>query len=316
MRIQTKIISLVAGVLFGTCTACGVFAVNQYMNVSIKKLAVNEMEKLELAERGFSQIGSREDFDKMGELARDAYLKYQFEHFYQKGYALLKGQECIKNMTDYEITAPEVLEETYEVQRLGESFLLLMKRQLPYPEDFWVLSVKDITSTWEEGKEQARSYLAVFTVVFTVSMVIVAVVIRYLLKALEKLQAQAECIKGGDFSDKVVLKSRDELKELSDSLNSMSDQIQQQIEDLKLLLGAMAHEMKTPLTSIIGYADSLLHVRLSDQQKEQSLEAIYRCAGRLNQMSGKLLQLIGFYENQEIEMEAVDLVEVIKDIIL
>lgn len=314
MRIQTKIISLVAGVLFGTCTACGVFAVNQYMNVSIKKLAVNEMEKLELAERGFSQIGSREDFDKMGELARDAYLKYQFEHFYQKGYALLKGQECIKNMTDYEITAPEVLEETYEVQRLGESFLLLMKRQLPYPEDFWVLSVKDITSTWEEGKEQARSYLAVFTVVFTVSIVIVAVVIRYLLKALEKLQAQAERIKGGDFSDKVVLKSRDELKELSDSLNSMSDQIQQQIEDLKLLLGAMAHEMKTPLTSIIGYADSLLHVRLSDQQKEQSLEAIYRCAGRLNQMSGKLLQLIGFYENQEIEMEAVDFVEVIKDI--
>ncbi len=134
------------------------------------------------------------------------------------------------------------------------------------------------------------------------------------MKALEKLQAQAERIKGGDFSDKVVLKSRDELKELSDSLNSMSDQIQQQIEDLKLLLGAMAHEMKTPLTSIIGYADSLLHVRLSDQQKEQSLEAIYRCAGRLNQMSGKLLQLIGFYENQEIEMEAVDFVEVIKDI--
>jgi len=174
-----------------------------------------------------------------------------------------------------------------------------MKRQLPYPEDFWVLSVKDITSTWEEGKEQARSYLAVFTVVFTVSMVIVAVVIRYLLKALEKLQAKAERIKGGDFSDKVVLKSRDELKELSDSLNSMSDQIQQQIEDLKLLLGAMAHEIKTPLTSIIGYADSLLHVRLSDQQKEQSLEAIYRCAGRLNQMSGKLLQLIGFYENQD-----------------
>lgn len=31
-------------------------------------------------------------------------------------------------------------------------------------------------------------------------------------------------------------------------------------------------------------------------------------------MSGKLLQLIGFYENQEIEMEAVDFVEVIKDI--
>ncbi len=92
----------------------------------------------------------------------------------------------------------------------------------------------------------------------------------------------------------------------------MSDQIRQQIEDLELLLGAMAHEMKTPLTNILGYADSLLHVRLTERQKELSLEAICRSAGRLNQMSGKLQQLIGLYENQEIETRPVDLEEVIQ----
>ncbi|MCI9362171.1 MAG: HAMP domain-containing histidine kinase [Hungatella sp.] len=93
---------------------------------------------------------------------------------------------------------------------------------------------------------------------------------------------------------------------------NMSDQIRQQIEDLELLLGAMAHEMKTPLTNILGYADSLLHVRLTERQREQSLEAICRSAGRLNQMSGKLLQLVGLYENQEIETRPVDLEEVIQ----
>lgn len=314
MKIRTKITGLAAAVLLGACAACGTFAVNQYMNVSIEKLAAVEMEKLELAERVFSQIGTREDFDKMGELARDAYLKYQFEQCYQEGYALLKGKVCIKNMTDYEILAPEALQDTYAVQKLGEKYLLIMKRELPYPRDFGVMSVKDITSTWEEGREQVWGYICVFTFVFAVSMVIVAAVTRHILRALEELQAQAERIQGGDFNSKVTLTARDELKELSDSLNRMSDQIRQQIEDLELLLGAMAHEMKTPLTSIMGYADSLLHVRLSDRQREQSLEAIYRSAGRLNEMSGKLMQLIGLYENQEIESRQVDLVQVLESI--
>lgn len=311
MRIRTKIISLVGAVLFGACTACGVFAVNRYMNDSVRKLADIEMEKLELAERVFSQVGTREDFDRMGELARDAYLKYQFERCYQKGYGLLKGQECIKNMTDYEISSPEALKDPYAVQKLGERYLLIMKRALPYPEGFQVMSVKDITSTWREGQEQAGVYLSVFLLVFTVSMVIVAAVVSHLLKALEKLQAQTERIKRGDFDSEVILTSKDELKDLSDSLNSMSRKICGQIEDLELLLGAMAHEMKTPLTSIMGYADSLLHVRLGEDKKEQSLEAIYRSAGRLNEMSGKLLQLIGFYENEEIEKKEVDLAQVI-----
>ncbi len=312
MKIRTKIIGLVAGVLFGACACCGAFAVNQYMNDSVKKLAETEMGKLKLAERAFSQVGTREDFDNMDQVARDAYLRYQFARCYQEGYALLKGDTCIKNMTDYEITAPDALGDKYVVQRLGEAYLLIMKKELLFLDDYQVMSVQDITSTWEEGREQAGRYLGVFLFVFACSMAIAAAVIGHMLKALEALKDQAERIKDGDYGKKVVLTSKDELKELSDSLNRMSDQIRQQIEDLEFLLGAMAHEMKTPLTVIMGYADSLLHVRLSDGQREQSLEAICRCARRLDQMSGKLLQLIGFYENEEIERKPVDLVKVIR----
>ena len=92
---------------------------------------------------------------------------------------------------------------------------------------------------------------------------------------------------------KAEVKTRDELAELAESINRMSIKIQQQIEDLQLLSGAMAHEMKTPVTSIMGYADTLLHVRLSREKQEQALQAIFRSADRLNRLSGKLMQLIG-----------------------
>lgn len=314
MRIRTKIIAVVGAALFGAYAVCGVYAVSRYRKSSVEKLAAVEMEKLELAEQVFSQIGTREEFDRMGEVARDAYLKYQFERCYRKGYALLKGNNCIQNMTDYEIQAPEALEEVYTIQKLGETYLLIMKKDLSFLQGFCVMSVKDITSTWEEGRRQAKEYLCVFLAAFTVSMAAVSVIIGHILKALEKLQAQAERIKAGDFQGKVALTSRDELKELSDSINDMSDKIQQQIEDLELLLGAMAHEMKTPLTNIIGYVDSLLHVRLNDRQKEQSLEAVCRSAGRLNEMSGKLLQLIGLYGSQEMERRDVELSQVLMDV--
>lgn len=312
MRIRTKITGLVAGVLSLAWGVCSIFAVNQYMNFSVEKVAAAEREKLELAERVFVQTGTKEELDGMGEIARDAYLEYQFERCYQKGYALLEGQACIKNLTEYDISAPEALRDPYTVQKLGETYLLLMKKELPYPQGFWVMSVKNITSTWAEGRQQAKGFLVMFLFVFVVSVGGAAAIANHMLKALEKLRAQAEQIRKGDFNGRVILTSRDELKELSDSLNSMSDQIRQQIEDLELLLGAMAHEMKTPLTNILGYADSLLHVRLTERQREQSLEAICRSAGRLNQMSGKLLQLVGLYENQEIEARAVDLEEVIR----
>lgn len=312
MRIRTKITALVAGVLLASFTVCGAFAVNQFMNASVERLAENEAEKLAVSGWAFGQVGTREDLEQMVEQARDAYLKFQFERCYQKGYALMKGEECIKNLTDYDIINPSALTDGYSIQKIEERWLLIMKSQLEYPSDFWVMAVKDITGAWTQAREQVVRYLVVFACTFAVAMTVLAVFIRRMLRVLERLQGQAEAISRGDFTQKVHVDTGDELAELSGTINSMSDRIEQQIEDLQLLLGALAHETKTPVTNIIGYADSLLHVRLNERQKEEALEAIYRSAWRLDQLSGKLMQLIGLYENQELEMEALSVGEVLK----
>lgn len=311
MRIRTKLTVLVAGVLLASFLVCGIFSVNQFMNGSIERLVKNEEEKLSVSKWALEQVGTKQELDQMLELARDAYLKYQFERCYQKGYALMKGSSCVKNLTDYEIVNGDALKGDYCIQKVKSRWLLIMRKDLDYPEQFWVMSVRDITDAWTAARTQVIQYLAVFACTFAAAMAVLACLIRRMLSVLEQLQMQADAISRGDFSCKTQVNTKDELAQLSRCINRMSDKIEQQIEDLQLLLGAMAHETKTPVTNIMGYADSLLHVRLKEKQKEEALEAIYRSAGRLDKLSGKLLQLIGLYDNQKLQPEPVQIRDVL-----
>ena len=96
-----------------------------------------------------------------------------------------------------------------------------------------------------------------------------------------KLERAAGEISRGNLSTRVAVESDDEVGQVAKAFNQMSGQVEKQVEDLELLLGALAHEMKTPVTSIMGYADSLLRVKLSPGQQELSLIHIYEAGGAL-----------------------------------
>lgn len=311
MKIRTKITLLVTGVLLISFSICGIFSVRLFMDTSIERLAEGEKEKILLSIWALEHAGTEEELAQMAELARDAYLKYQFAQCFQDGYALIKNHECISNLTDYEIINTTALNNEYCIQKIKNQWLLIMQMELNYPQGFQIISVKDITDTWTEAAGQTLKYLAVFSCTLVAAVIILTYIIRKMLTLLEDLQMQADAISRGDFSHKTQIRSNDEVGRLSESINRMHDKIEQQIEDLHLLLGAMAHETKTPVTNIMGYADSLLHVRLKESQKEEALEAIYRSARRLDNLSEKLLQLIGLYENQDFPTEPLHICDIL-----
>ena len=72
------------------------------------------------------------------------------------------------------------------------------------------------------------------------------------------------------------------------------------------LLGSLAHELKTPMTAIIGYADTLLTVRLSPKRQEIALDYIRNECRRLSRLSVKMLELTGLYETGEAEFVPVE----------
>ncbi len=125
-----------------------------------------------------------------------------------------------------------------------------------------------------------------------------------LLKPLGELKSGAADIAAGEYGSRVPVRGRDEIGDVTESFNRMAEEVERHMgilrevnEKQKQLLGSLAHEMKTPLTAVIGNADLLLTVKLQEAQREQALTYILEEARRLARLSEKMLELTGLYEN-------------------
>ncbi len=134
--------------------------------------------------------------------------------------------------------------------------------------------------------------------------IIIALTIAYyvsksITSPIRRMQRAAERIAGGDFDSRVKVKSKDELGQLAKSLNVMADELQQQIEDLKKMdtirtdfVANVSHELKTPLTLIKGYIETLEGRALNDKEKSRRFIAIIKeNADRLENIINDLLSL-------------------------
>jgi len=105
---------------------------------------------------------------------------------------------------------------------------------------------------------------------------LVPVVIRQSLSPLKTINKALSRVKEGTYGEKIKYTSDDEIGELVDSFNIMSDTIKEKEEQAKKtdiakdeFLAMITHELKTPLVPIQGYSDILLNEHLGKLTPEQ-----------------------------------------------
>ena len=121
-----------------------------------------------------------------------------------------------------------------------------------------------------------------------------------MLRPLAALDVSARRIADGNYRERLAVRGTDELSGLAQDMNVMAqavesrvEQLEQVAEERKIFIGNLAHEMKTPLTSILGFADLLyLPPEVPDEQRVEYARVISEEAKRLRALSGKLLELI------------------------
>lgn len=111
----------------------------------------------------------------------------------------------------------------------------------------------------------------------------------------------------GDLTARAPVQGSDEIARLSADFNRMAASLSNKMEELTLqakkqedFTASFAHELKTPLTSIIGYADMLRSFECSREETVDAANYIFQQGKRLESLSFRLLDLI-VMEKQEHE---------------
>lgn len=170
---------------------------------------------------------------------------------------------------------------------------------------------KDITSIYEDRDMLLNQYRMVMAVLLVIGSVIVYFLSRYITGPIGRLTHIAGRIAEGNLNIRSKNNDPDEIGELSRSFDKMADALVERVKEKEKearkqedFTAAFAHELKTPLTSIIGYADMLGSMKLTDAERSEAAFYIFHQGKRLESLSHKLLELVSM-EHSDIILKPV-----------
>ena len=166
-----------------------------------------------------------------------------------------------------------------------------------------LVTAYDRTELYRGRRAALTRFLALEVVVLGAAALVTALLAARLTRPLAVLTEAGAQIAAGDYARRTALHTGDEIETLSRSFDAMADAVQEKIADLQAdvqrredFVGAFTHELKTPMTSIIGYADILATMQTDPAEQREAAAAIAHEGRRLEALSHKLLALLGLSE--------------------
>ena len=189
---------------------------------------------------------------------------------------------------------------TYRTIQLGERYYIQTSSMVNAVDRVLYLeTLRDVSEVFNERELGFKVYQRVTIVMLLLGILIMHFISSVLTKPIRQLTRATKQMAAGDYGYRAKKVSNDELGQLTNDFNQMAEALEENVTKLEEELqaredfvGAFAHELKTPLTSIIGYADLLRSRKLDEEKSFMSANYIYTEGKRLEAMSIKLLDIM------------------------
>ena len=169
----------------------------------------------------------------------------------------------------------------------------------------------DLKNTWDELQEK---YMLMSLGCSGVLAILLFIVLHRLMRPIEELSKAVAKVKqeGYDTPSRVKVKGHDDIARLGQNFNDMSDIIADNIKKIRLenekkqqFVDNFAHELKSPLTSIYGFAEYVSMARVPDEEKEECMRFIMDESNRMLEMAYNLMDLSEI-RNKEVNKDYFD----------
>ena len=235
----------------------------------------------------------------------------------QEAYITLyqSGNSVFSNVPDLIAIAAQS-EEAQIVESQEGLFCVVGNALPPQLEGLQLVYVKDANPLLSFKKEMTRRFILISVIISLVLSIILMILLIRLTQPFRKLNTAAVSISQGDYSNRAPVFGKDEVGEFANSFNIMADRVQEHIQTLSQMsesrerfISNLAHEIRTPITAISGYAELLKIGNINNAEREKSIDYIFTQSQRIKDMSIKISDLAhlshGYIEKKPIDFTSI-----------
>lgn len=298
----TITISLLIALSFGIG---GTLMITTSFNASLKKETQAALDSFETVQNTLfllNSLGEQTDYDSLGSALSQ--MRAQNAGLWQ-ALILVSGENMIYRdgeLTENGFSLPMPAQDQCSYAPVADHYGngLLVKSLITAGDETMELTARfDLSTVYQTREAQQKLYLIIYVIVVLFGVLSAALLSFAMTLRLHRLTRTVRQIAGGDLTKRSRITDQDEFGQLSRDLDSMADKMQENIAKLEnqmqrqeSFMGAFAHELKTPMTSIIGFSDLLRQGNLDENTRMMAADYIHSESRRLERLSFKLLDLL------------------------
>ncbi len=202
----------------------------------------------------------------------------------------------------------------------NRTFLLTMGIVVHGDAGVYLITGVDVERIQEQQAQIIRKFGVVYAMAVGIGIFLIFGISFFITRPIKQLTAATKKIAGGNYGERVTEGGSDEVSQLARNFNRMAQAVDEKVQELsdsarqkEDFVANFAHELKTPLTSIIGYSDMLRSMDLPKEDIVTSASYIFKEGKRLERLAYKMMEL-SFAGRQEIELASVDTEELVEKI--
>lgn len=317
MKLWQKISLICTAVLLLTVAACSALLLANSRS-SILSMTIGTTKKdLANLETSFSSMVSYYGKEDADPIVKRALIRYYFAKLADNTAVLISGDETLYSnlVFDPQTVLPRdgLDGDNHYIGTIQGRHVLVVGSNIPlFYENYTIYNVRDISDVYQNITGMIWRFGAISIAGILAGMLLIVLLVRYATRPLKDLGKTARVIARGQYGERATVRTGDEIGELAKDFNAMAGAVQTHFEEQKeimqrqqLFIGAVTHEFKTPLTSVIGHAETLLYTHMPENVAAKSLSHIHEQCQWLERLTQKLLKLITIEEDIQTREESV-----------